>query len=145
VLDFMGIQRGEIMPERKLEQKIIDNLERFLLEIGKGFAFLGRQSKISISGKHFYLDLVFYHVVLKCYVIIDLKKGSFSHENAGQMLMYVNYYDSEIKQESDNPTIGIILCAEKDKNIVEFTLKNNNQIFATQYLTYLPTKDELME
>lgn len=145
VLDFLGIQRGVSHPERELEQKIIDNLERFLLEIGKGFAFLGRQSRVTISGKHFYLDLVFYHVILKCYVIIDLKKGSFNHQDAGQMSMYVNYYDSEVKGETDSPTIGIILCAEKDKNVVEFTLKNNNQVFATQYLTYLPTKDELIE
>jgi predicted nuclease of restriction endonuclease-like (RecB) superfamily len=145
LLDFLGLRKDEQFLEKELENRIIRNLEKFLLEIGNGFAFIGRQSRISISGTSYFLDLVFYHAILKCYVIIDLKRGTFSHEHVGQMLMYVNYYDSEIKQENDNPTVGIILCSDKDKNIVDFTLQKNPNIYATKYLTYLPTKEELLE
>lgn len=145
LLDFLGLGKDNTFLEKELEDRIINNLENFLLEIGNGFAFIGRQSRISLSGKNYYLDLVFYHVILKCYVIIDLKRGAFSHEHVGQMLMYVNYYDSEIKQENDNPTVGIILCQDKDQNVVDFTLQKTPNIFATQYLTYLPSKEAFLE
>lgn len=121
-----------------------DNLSRFLLELGKGFTFVGRQKRITLDGDHFYIDLVFYNTVLRCYVLIDLKIGKLAHQDIGQMQMYVNYYDRELKQKNDNPTVGLVLCEDKKEAVVRYTLpKENNQIFASKYKLYLPTEKEL--
>jgi hypothetical protein len=112
--------------------------------MGKGFAFIGRQKRITIEGDHFYPDLIFYHTILKCYVLIDLKINHLTHGDVGQMQMYVNYYDRDIKQKDDNPTIGLLLCAEKNDAVVKYTLpENNKQIFARKYQLHLPTVEEL--
>ncbi len=119
-------------------------MENFLLEFGKGFTFAGRQVRFTFNEKHFRVDLVFYNRILQCFVLIDLKIGDISHQDLGQMQMYVNYYDRKVKLENENPTIGIILCRTKDDALVEMTLpENNEQIFASNYLTVLPSKDEL--
>ena len=133
--------------ETELEQAIIDKLQDFILELGKGFAFVGRQYRLSTeTGKHFYADLVFYNYILKCFLIIDLKAEPLTHQDIGQMDMYVRYFEDNIKQENDNPTIGLILCTEKDNTIVKYSLLNENeQIFASKYLIYLPTEEELQK
>jgi len=146
VLDFLGFKQKQIYTETDLEQKIIDKLEYFLLELGKGFTFVARQKRISFDDKHFYIDLVFYNRLLKCFVIIDLKIGELKHQDLGQLQMYVNYYDREIKLEDENPTIGIILCKQKSDALVKFTLPlNENQIFASKYETVLPSKEKLKQ
>lgn len=130
----------------QLEQKLIDNLQSFLLELGKGFTFVGRQVRLTFAEEHFYIDLVFYNRLLKSFVLIDLKRGKLKHQDIGQMQMYVNYYDREIKLEDENPTIGLLLCADKDNAVVEYTLpQDNNQIFAAKYATVLPSKAELQK
>jgi predicted nuclease of restriction endonuclease-like (RecB) superfamily len=145
VLEFAGLSPQSKLYENKLEQSLIDNLSRFLLELGKGFTFVARQKRISLDGDHFYIDLVFYNTMLKCYVIIDLKVGRLVHQDIGQMQMYVNYYDREVKQADENPTVGLILCEDKKDAVVRYTLsKDNKQIFASRYKLYLPTEDELM-
>ncbi len=145
VLEFTGLSPQSKLYESKLEQALIDNLSRFLLELGKGFTFMSRQKRISLDGDHFYIDLVFYNTVLKCYVIIDLKIGKLVHQDIGQMQMYVNYYDRKIKQSDDNPTVGLILCEDKKDVVVRYTLsKDNKQIFASRYKLYLPTEEELL-
>ncbi|MBU4252002.1 MAG: PDDEXK nuclease domain-containing protein [Candidatus Omnitrophota bacterium] len=144
VLEFTGLSPQSKLYESKLEQALIDNLSKFLLELGKGFTFVARQKRISLDGDHFYIDLVFYNTMLKCYVIIDLKIGRLVHQDIGQMQMYVNYYDREVRQLDDNPTVGLILCEDKKEAVVRYTLsKNNRQIFASRYKLYLPTEDEL--
>lgn len=146
VLEFTGISQQSKFYENNLEQALIDNLSKFLLELGKGFTFVARQKRISVDGDHFYIDLVFYNSILKCYVIIDLKIGKLIHQDIGQMQMYVNYYDREIKQTNDNPTVGLILCEDKKDAVVRYTLsKNNKQIFASRYKLYLPTEAELVQ
>jgi len=126
-----------------LEQKLIDKLEHFLLELGKGFTFVARQKRITIDEEHFRVDLVFYNRLLKCFVVIDLKIGKLKHQDIGQMMMYVNYFDRVEKQDDENKTIGIILCKDKSKALVEMTLpKDNEQIYASKYLTILPNKEE---
>jgi hypothetical protein len=133
-----------IYTENDLESAIISHLQDFLLEMGAGFAFLGRQKRISIEGDYFYPDLVFYHTVLKCYVIIDLKVSALKHGDIGQMLMYVNYYDREVKRDDDGPTIGLLLCADKNDTVVKYTLpEDNQQIFARKYQFHLPTIEQL--
>lgn len=145
VLEFTGLSTDPKLYESKLEQAIIDNLSKFLLELGKGFTFVARQKRISLDGDHFYIDLVFYNTILKCYVLVDLKTGKLTHQDIGQMQMYVNYYDRELKQVKDNPTVGLILCGRKKEAVVRYTLaKDNRQIFASKYKLYLPTKKELM-
>ncbi|PIV18062.1 MAG: DUF1016 domain-containing protein [Elusimicrobia bacterium CG_4_10_14_3_um_filter_49_12_50_7] len=145
VLEFTGISPQSKLYESKLEQALIDNLSKFLLELGKGFTFVGRQKRITLEGDHFYLDLVFYNTILRCYVIIDLKIGKLVHQDIGQMQMYVNYYDREIKQNDDNPTVGLVLCEDKKDAVVRYTLpKDNKQIFASRYKLYLPTEEELV-
>lgn len=145
VLEFTGLSPQSKLYESKLEQALIDNLSRFLLELGKGFTFVGRQKRISLDGDHFYIDLVFYNTMLKCYVIIDLKIGKLVHQDIGQMQMYVNYYDREVRQSDDNPTVGLILCEDKKDAVVRYTLsKDNKQIFASRYKLYLPTEAELI-
>lgn len=144
VLEFTGLSPQSKLYESKLEQALIDNLSKFLLELGKGFTFVARQKRISLDADHFYIDLVFYNTMLKCYVIIDLKIGKLVHQDMGQMQMYVNYYDREVKQPNDNPTVGLILCEDKKEAVVRYTLsKDNRQIFASRYKLYLPTEQEL--
>lgn len=144
VLEFLGLPEENKYSETELEQRIIDKLEHFLLELGKGFTFVGRQVRFTFKEKHFRVDLVFYNRILQCFVLIDLKIGEISHKDLGQMQMYVNYYDRKIKLKNENPTIGIILCRTKDDALVEMTLpENNEQIFARKYLTVLPSKAEL--
>jgi hypothetical protein len=127
-----------------LEQEIINKLEHFLLELGNGFTFVARQKRISFDEKHFRIDLVFYNRLLKSFVLIDLKIGELKHQDLGQMQMYVNYYDREIKLEDENKTIGIVLCRDKSESVVEYTLpENNEQIFASKYKTVLPSKEDL--
>jgi len=127
-----------------LEQGIINKLEHFLLELGTGFTFVARQKRISFDEKHFRIDLVFYNRILRCFVLIDLKIGELKHQDLGQMQMYVNFYDREIRLNDENKTIGIILCQNKSEAVVEYTLpKNNEQIFASKYKTILPSKEEL--
>ena len=146
ILEFTGLPELPCYSEKDLEQKLIDNLQSFLLELGKGFAFVGRQVRLSFSEEHFFVDLVFYNRLLKCFVLIDLKRGKLKHQDIGQMQMYVNYYDREVKLEDENSTIGLLLCADKDNAIVEYTLpKDNNQIFAAKYATILPSKEQLQQ
>ncbi len=145
VLEFTGLSPQSKLYESNLEQALIDNLSKFLLELGKGFTFVARQKRISLDGDHFYIDLVFYNTILKCYVIIDLKIGKLVHQDIGQMQMYVHYYDREVKQSDDNPTVGLVLCEDKKEAVVRYTLsKDNRQIFASRYKLYLPTEEELV-
>lgn len=144
ILEFLNLKEQHQYSENDLENALIDKLESFLLELGKGFTFVARQKRISFDEKHFYIDLVFYNRILKCFVIIDLKIGELQHQDIGQMQMYVNYYDRHLKLSDENNTIGIILCQKKSDLLVELTLpQNNDQIFASQYQTVLPSKDEL--
>ncbi|MFA6196756.1 MAG: PDDEXK nuclease domain-containing protein [Sulfurimonas sp.] len=144
ILEFVGLPILKSYSESELEQKLIDKLEHFLLELGKGFTFVARQKRITIDEKHFAVDLVFYNRFLKCFVVVDLKIGELKHQDIGQMMMYVNYFDRVEKTDDENQTIGIILCKDKSKALVEMTLpKENTQIFASKYLTILPNKEEL--
>jgi predicted nuclease of restriction endonuclease-like (RecB) superfamily len=146
ILEFVGLPVLATYSESELEQRLIDKLENFLLELGKGFTFVARQKKITIDEKHFYVDLVFYNRLLRCFVIIDLKIGELKHQDLGQLMMYVNYFDRVEKQDDENLTIGIVLCKDKSKALVEMTLpKDNNQIFASKYEMLLPNKEELRE
>ena len=144
VLEFLGFSDDAAFRESDLEQALISHLQKFLLELGRGFAFEARQKRITFDGRHFYIDLVFYNYLMRCFVLIDLKTGDLTHQDLGQMQMYVNYYTRELMNEGDNPPIGIVLCADKSDSIVEYTLpKDNDQVFAAKYLTYLPSKEEL--
>ncbi len=146
VLEFIGLPENKKYSENELEQKIIDKLEHFLLELGKGFTFVGRQVRFTFEEEHFRVDLVFYNRLLQCFVVIDLKIGKLTHQDLGQMQMYVNYYDRYVKLDTENRTIGIILCKDKKDTLVEITLpKNNEQIFASKYQTVLPSKKELKQ
>jgi predicted nuclease of restriction endonuclease-like (RecB) superfamily len=146
ILEFIGLPEQNIYSESELEQKLIDKLEHFLLELGTGFTFVSRQNRISFDDKHFRIDLVFYNRILKCFVLIDLKIGELKHQDIGQMQMYVNYYDRKVKLEEESKTIGIILCQNKSEAVVEFTLpENNTQIYASKYLTVLPSKETLIK
>jgi len=143
ILEFLGLPEQHSYSESELEQKLIDRLEHFLLELGKGFTFVARQKRVTIDEEHFKIDLVFYNRFLKCFVVIDLKIGKLKHQDIGQIIMYVNYYDRVEKRDDENPTIGIILCKDKSKALVEMTLpKDNEQIYASKYLTVLPNKEE---
>lgn len=144
ILEFLGLPEYAVYSESQLEQEIIDKLEHFLLELGNGFTFVARQKRISLDDTHFRIDLVFYNRILKCFVLIDLKIGELKHQGLGQMQMYVNYYEREIKLEDENNTIGIVLSQNKRESVVEYTLpENNEQIFASKYQTVLPSKEEL--
>ena len=144
ILEFLGIPEKAEYSERELEQKIIDNLQKFLLELGKGFAFVGRQYRISFEGEHFYVDLVFYNTNLKCFVLIDLKAGKVTPQDVGQMNMYLNYFKSEESSGEDSEPIGIILSAKKDNILVRYALGSiTNKLFISKYALYLPDKDEL--
>jgi predicted nuclease of restriction endonuclease-like (RecB) superfamily len=146
VLDFLKIPQSKKVTEKHLEQKIIDNLQMFLLELGKGFTFAGRQYKISIRNNHFYIDLVFYHRILKCFVLIDLKTKPVKHTDIGQMNLYLNYFATEENTKGDNEPIGIILSADKDEILVEFATGGiSNKIFVSKYQLYLPGKKLLQK
>jgi len=147
VMEFLGLPESHRLVESQLEQALIDNLQHFLLELGKGFAFVGRQERITVDGDHFYIDLVFYHAVLKCYVLIDLKVGKLTHADLGQIQFYVNYYDRERRSEGDNPTLGLILCSDKNDAVVRYTLgeQQERNIFASRYQLHLPTVEELQQ
>ncbi len=145
VLEFLNLPEQGKLKESRLEQAIINELKNFLLEMGKGFSFVARQFRISTETSHFYIDLVFYNYLLKCFVIIDLKTGKLSHQDIGQMDMYVRMFDDLKRGEDDNPTIGIILCDNKDETLVKYSvLKENEQIFASKYKRVLPTEEELI-
>lgn len=144
VLEFLGLKEEKAYSENDLEKAIIDKLEHFLLEMGKGFLFAGRQIRISFEEEHFFIDLVLYNRLLKCFVLLDLKIGKLKHQDLGQMQMYVNYYDRHVKTEEENSTIGIVICKDKKDAVVELTLpEHNKQIFASKYQLYLPSKEEL--
>jgi predicted nuclease of restriction endonuclease-like (RecB) superfamily len=144
ILEFIGLPEFASYSESDLEQQLINKLEHFLLELGTGFTFVARQKRITFEEKHFRIDLVFYNRILKCFVLIDLKIGELKHQDIGQIQMYVNYYDREIKLGDENKTVGLILCQNKSEAVIQYTLpENNNQIFASKYQTILPTKKEL--
>ncbi len=146
VLDFLGLEEKDRYTESDLETAIINKLEHFLTELGKGFLFVGRQQRITIEDEHFYVDLVFYNRLLQCFVLIDLKIGKLKHQDLGQMQMYVNYYDEFEKTKEENLTIGIVLCKQRNETLVRITLpKENHQIFAGRYQTVLPSKEELKQ
>ena len=144
VLEFTGLPEKSKYTETELEQKLIDHLQQFLLELGKGFAYMGRQVRFTFEEESFYCDLVMYNRLLRCFVLIDLKIGRLKHDDIGQMQTYVNYYDRKVKLPDENPTIGIVLCKDKKKALVEMMLpEDNNQIFAGRYQTVLPSKEQL--
>jgi predicted nuclease of restriction endonuclease-like (RecB) superfamily len=144
ILEFLGLDENTAYSESDLEKRIINQLQAFLLELGKGFAFIGRQERFTFDDKHFRVDLVFYNRFLHCFVLLDLKIGEVLHQDLGQMQMYVNYYDRFVKTDDENQTIGIILCKKKNDTLVEITLpKDNTQIFASKYQTFLPDKADL--
>lgn len=146
VLDFLDLEEQKQYTESDLETAIINKLEHFLLELGKGFLFVGRQKRITIEDEHFHVDLVFYNRFLHSFVLIDLKIGKLKHQDLGQMQMYVNYYDEYVITKEENPTIRIVLCKQKNETLVEITLpKGNRQIFASKYQTVLPSKEELKQ
>lgn len=144
VIEFLGLPESHRLVETKVEEALISNLQQFLLELGKGFAFVARQERLTLEGDHFYVDLVFYHTVLKCYVLIDLKVGKLTHQDLGQLQLYVNYYDRERRTTGDNPTLGLILCTDKNDTAVKYTLGTDQQnIFASRYQLHLPTEADL--
>ena len=144
IAEFLGLMPNSDFSETELESSIITNLQKFLMELGKGYAFVSRQQHIHTEKKEYFIDLVFYNYILKCFVLIDLKIGTVSHQDVGQMDMYVRMYDEIKKSADDNPTIGIILCSDTDEDIARYSmLKGNEQLFATKYKTYLPTQEEL--
>ncbi|MBV6826766.1 YhcG family protein [Pseudomonas sp. PD9R] len=144
MLEFLGLPNAGIVLETDLEQALIEQLQSFLLELGKGFAFIARQQRISTEGRDFYIDLVFYNYLLKCFVIFDIKRGELTHQDVGQMDMYVRMYDDLKRSEEDGPTVGIILCAQKNESVVRYSvLQGNEQLFASKYKLVLPSEDEL--
>ena len=144
VFEFLNIPENNLNSENELEKAIINNLQKFLLELGKGFAFIGRQQRITLNNRHYFVDLVFYHTKLKCYILIDLKIGKLIHENIGQMKLYLGYYEKEVNDENDNKPIGIILSQEKDDIMVEYAMLNDNtKLIVSEYQLYLPEINEL--
>lgn len=145
IFEFLNISQPATATENEIETALIGNLQQFLLELGKGFSFVARQMRISTETDHFYIDLVFYNYLLKCFVLIDLKTGKLTHQDIGQMDMYRRMYDDLKKPEGDNPTIGIILCTEKSETVVKYSVMNDSpQLFATKYMPFLPTEAELI-
>ena len=145
LLNFYNLQENPKYRESDIEQAIIDNLQNFLLELGKGFSFVARQQRVNTEFSHYYIDLVFYNYILKCFVLVDLKIGKLTHQDIGQMDMYVRMFDKLKRPEGDNPTIGIILCEEKDRAVVKFSILNDNdKLYATKYKLYIPTEEELI-
>jgi len=145
ILEFLGMQELPEYSESELENRIIDHLQQFLLELGKGFTFVGRQMRFTFDEEHFRVDLVFYNRLLRCFVLFDLKIGKLTHQDLGQMQMYVNYYDRYEKTADENPTIGVLLCQQKSDALVELTLPADSNIYASKYELYLPDKKELQE
>jgi predicted nuclease of restriction endonuclease-like (RecB) superfamily len=145
ILEFLDLPQYPQYSEHEFEKAIIDNIEHFLLELGKGFLFEARQKRFTFADDHFYVDLVFYNRLLRCYVLIDLKIGKLTHQDIGQMQMYVNYFDRFVKLDNEYPTVGIILCHYKNQSVVELTLPKNSNIRAAEYKLYLPSKQELKE
>jgi len=146
VLEFLKIPEPYHLTETDLESRLIENLQHFLLELGKGFAFVGRQYRVTLGNRNFYVDLVFYHRILKCFVLIDLKKNKAGYEDVGQMNMYLGYFESEENTEGDNPPIGIVLAKEKDDLLVQYAMHNiSSQLFVNKYQLYLPNKEELRQ
>ena len=144
VLEFLGLNENKKYLEKDIEQALIDKLQKFLLELGRGFSFVSRQKRITVDGDHYYIDLVFYNYLLNCFVLIDLKVGKLTHQDIGQMDFYVRYFEKEEKAE--NPPIGIILCSDKNEAMVRYTLLENNQkVFASKYKLYLPTEKQLKD
>lgn len=146
ILDFLGVPATPKLTETDLEAALIANLQKFLLELGRGFAFVSRQERLTLDGDHFYVDLVFYHTILKCYALVELKVGKLTHQDLGQMLLYVNYFDQERRSEGDGPTLGLILCTDKNDAVVRYTLgEGAKAIFASRYKLHLPSEAELRE
>lgn len=143
VLEFLGLKENSSFSETELESRLINHLQEFLLELGKGFAFIGRQVRFSFDEEHFFVDLVFYNRLLRCFILFDLKTGKLKHQDIGQMQMYVHYYDRYVKENFENPTIGILLCKEKNETIVRMTLPENENIYAAEYKLYLPNAELL--
>lgn len=145
VLEFLELKENEAILEKDLESALIDKLQFFLLELGKGFSFAARQKRITVDGDHFYIDLVFYNYILKCFVLVDLKIGKLTHQDIGQMDFYVRYFEKEVCSKNDNPTIGIILCSDKNDTMVKYTLLDKSKnVFASKYVLYLPSEEELI-
>lgn len=144
ILEFLGLPESSALREKDLEQALIDRLQKFLLELGKGFALVARQKRLTVGGDHYYIDLVLYNFILKCFVLLDFKVGRLTHQDIGQMDFYVRYYEAEERRADDAPTIGLILCSDKNEAMVQYTLlKESQQIFASKYQLYLPTEEEL--
>lgn len=144
VLEFLNLPEDHRLNETDLEERLIENLQAFLLELGHGFAFIGRQQRLTLDGDHFYADLVFYHVRLKCYIVIDLKTQKLTHADLGQMQLYVDFYDENVKGKDDNPTLGLILCTDKNDAVIRYVLgKGQDKIFASRYRLELPSEAEL--
>lgn len=144
IMEFLGMPESHRLVETKLEEALITNLQQFLLELGKGFAFLARQERLTLEGDHYYVDLVFYHTILKCYFLVDLKTRKLTHEDIGQMQLYTNYYDLERRTEGDHPTLGLILCTDQNETAVRYTLGPGQQkIFASRYQFHLPSEADL--
>jgi predicted nuclease of restriction endonuclease-like (RecB) superfamily len=145
ILEFLGLEESTKYSEKELETAIIDNLQKFLLEMGKGFTFVARQKRLTFEDSHYFADIVLYNRILKCFVIIDLKIDKLTHQDVGQMEMYVNYFDMEEKLEAENPTIGLILCPENDKAIIKYVVAQKSQIFASEYRVIMPNEDQLQK
>ena len=145
VMEFLGLPETPALTESSLESALLSNLQSFLLELGSGFAFVARQQRITLDGDHFFIDLVFYHAVLKCFVLVDLKVGKLTHADLGQLQLYVNFYDLERRAPDDNPTLGLILCSDKNDAVVKYTLGPNQEekIFASRYKLHLPSEADL--
>ena len=144
VVEFVGLPPYPAHKEKQLEDALIDNMQNFLLELGKGFSFVRRQYRISTETSHFYIDLVFYNYILKCFVLVDLKAAKLTHQDVGQMDMYIRMFDDLKKAKDDNPTIGLLMCAEREETVVKYSvLEGSKQLFASKYLPYLPTEEEL--
>ena len=145
MLEFLGLTSNDDFYESDLEKALITHLQKFLLEFGRSFSFVARQKRITFDGRHFGIDLVFYNYILKCFVLIDLKVGDLTHQDLGQIQMYVHYYERELMNEADNPSIGIVLCADKSESVVKYTLpENETQIFTSKYKLYLSSEEELL-
>ncbi|MCL2283265.1 MAG: PDDEXK nuclease domain-containing protein [Fibromonadales bacterium] len=144
ILEFLDLDENKKYHETEIEQALIEKLQGFLLELGKGFSFVARQRRITIEGDHYYVDLVFYNYILKCFVVIDLKTGKLNYQDVGQIDFYVRYFDDQVKLPEDNPTIGIVLCAEKNDTMAKYSvLSDKDNLFASKYMLYLPTEEEL--
>ena len=144
ILEFLGLKENKAYHEKDIEKGLIDSLQSFLLELGRGFSFIARQKRITIDGDHYYVDLVFYNYILKCFVLIDLKADKLTYQDIGQIDFYVRYFEKEVRQPTDNPTIGIVLCSEKNDTMVKFSVMDENkQLFASKYMLYIPSESEL--